>query len=243
MTRNFAIIFPASPSLSTVGNLSSSHAHILREFHPHRPPLALAVPLPALPSFFRFSPPLRCTILTMSAPGSEPGLFPPDHPAPPEPRSTFPWIIALGVVVLIIGVLVAISHHSRPANPGGASLAPPDPYAANLPISSLEMSQASSMAGSQSTYVDGQITNKGDKTVSAITVQVAFHGFANPIAQKETLPLSLIRTRQPYIDTEPVIAAPIHPGETRDFRLIFDNLSQDWNQNYPEIRVISVTTR
>jgi len=55
------------------------------------------------------------------------------------------------------------------------------------------------------------------------------------------MPLTLIRTRQPYVDTQPVAAAPIHPGETRDFRLIFDSLPQDWNQNYPEIRVIAVT--
>jgi len=178
----------------------------------------------------------------MSAPGSEPGLFPPDQPSAPEPRSTLPWVIALGVVLIVLGALVAISHRSQPANPGGAGLAPPDPYAASLPISNLQMSQANSVVGGQSTYVDGQITNRGDKTVSAITVQVAFHGFTNPIAQKATMPLSLIRTRQPYVDTEPVSAAPIHPGETREFRLIFDNIPQDWNQNYPEIRVIAVTT-
>ena len=177
----------------------------------------------------------------MSASGSDPGLFPPDKPAPPEPRSTLPWIIALGVVLIILGVIVGLGHRHQAANPGGAGLAPPDPYAVNLPLSNLQMSQANSAIGGQSTYVDGQITNKGDKTITGITVQVAFHGFANPIAQKATMPLSLIRTRQPYVDTEPVSAAPIRPGETRDFRLIFDNLPQDWNQAYPEIRIISVT--
>jgi hypothetical protein len=40
-----------------------------------------------------------------------------------------------------------------------------------------------------------------------------------------------------------VSAAPIRPGETREFRLIFDNIPQDWNQNYPEIRIITVTGR
>jgi len=69
----------------------------------------------------------------------------------------------------------------------------------------------------------------------------AFHGFTNPIAQKETLPLNLIRMYEPYVDTQPVSAAPIKPDETRDFRLIFDHISQDWNQQYPEIRVIQVS--
>lgn len=177
----------------------------------------------------------------MSTPPSGPGLFRAERPAEREPRSPLPWVIALAVVLIAVGVLIAISRHSEPANPGGAGLAPPDPYAANLPISHLQMSQAGSVAGTQSTYVDGQIANNGTKTVTAITVQVAFHGFENPIAKKETMPLTLIRTRQPYVDTQSVGAAPIHPGETRDFRLIFDSIPQDWNQNYPEIRVIAVT--
>ena len=154
-----------------------------------------------------------------------------------------PWIVALGVVVIAIGVLVALSHRSAPQNPGGAGLAPAHPYAASLPISNIQMSQAGNMAGSQTTYVDGQITNQGPKTVTGITVQVAFHGFSNPIAKKDTMSLTLIRTRQPYVDTEPVSAAPIRPGETREFRLIFDNIPQDWNQNYPEIRIIQVIGR
>jgi len=154
-----------------------------------------------------------------------------------------PWIVALGVVVIAIRVLVVLSHRSAPQNPGGAGLAPADPYAASLPISNIQMSQAGNMAGSQTTYVDGQITNQGQKTVIGITVQVAFHGFTNPIAKKETMPLTLIRTRQPYVDTQPVSAAPIVPGETREFRLIFDNIPQDWNQNYPEIRIIQVLAR
>ena len=178
-------------------------------------------------------------------PSSDPGLFGAGRPAEREPRSRLPWVISLvvAVVIVLIGVLFTVSHRHEPANPGGVGLAPPDPYAASLPITNLQMSQAGSVAGAQSTYIDGQVTNSGHKTVTAITVQVAFHGFENPIARKETMPLTLIRTRQPYVDTQPVGAAPIHPGETRDFRLIFDSLPQDWNQNYPEIRVIAVTAQ
>ena len=127
-----------------------------------------------------------------------------------------------------------------PPNPGGAGLAPPDPYAANLAISNIKMSEASSVAGGKATYIDGTIANHGTQTVSAITVQVAFSDFTKQIVQKETMPLNLIRTHQPYIDTEPVSAAPIAPGETREFRLIFDHVAEGWNQYYPEIRVIEV---
>jgi len=63
------------------------------------------------------------------------------------------------------------------------------------------------------------------------------------VAQNETLPLKLIRTREPYIDVQPVSAAPIRPGTEQDFRLIFDSVSTDWDGAYPEIRILRVETK
>jgi hypothetical protein len=105
------------------------------------------------------------------------------------------------------------------------------------------MSEATSFSGAKVTYIDGQITNSGNRTLTAITVQVGFHSDVGQFAQREALPLNLIRTRQPYVDTETVSAAPIEPGQRRDFRLIFDTVPADWNLQFPEIRVISVRSK
>ena len=179
----------------------------------------------------------------MAKSGQTPDFLSPDKKSAREPRSMLPWVIAGIVVLLVLGIFLVRGHHGPPANPGGAGLAPPDPYAASLPFSNIQMSEASSVAGGKATYIDGQIANKGDETVSGITVQVAFRDFTNQLVQKETMPLNLIRTHEPYIDTQPVSAAPIKPGETREFRLIFDHVADGWNQNYPEIRVIEVNFR
>jgi hypothetical protein len=177
----------------------------------------------------------------MSAGGSQPGMFEPQRPTEREPRSPIPWIVsAVGVIGVLIGLIV-LAHRPERTNPGGAGLAPADPYAASLVISNVKMSQSGSMAGGQNTYIDGQVTNKGQETVTGITVQVGFTGFTGQLVGKPVMPLALIRTREPYVDTEPVGAAPILPGQTKNFRLIFDSVPQDWNQNYPEIRVIQVT--
>ncbi len=50
----------------------------------------------------------------------------------------------------------------------------------------------------------------------------------------------LVRTREPYVDTQPVSANPLKPGDERDFRIILDSVAQDWNGQYPEVRVIQV---
>ena len=74
-------------------------------------------------------------------------------------------------------------------------MAAADPYAARLPISGLQMSEATSFSGAKVTYIDGQIANTGDRTLTAITVQVGFHSDVGQFAQRVALPLSLIRTR------------------------------------------------
>jgi hypothetical protein len=161
-----------------------------------------------------------------------------------EKGSYLPWIIAGAVVVLgVVLLLVFGGKKTPPPNPGGAALAPADPQAANLPITDLKMSESSNFAGGKVTYIDGHIVNTGNQTMTNITVQIAFRDFGNQLVQKETMPLSLIRMREPYVDTEMVTADPIKPGDQRDFRLVLDHVAQDWNGQYPEIRIIQTNSK
>jgi len=57
------------------------------------------------------------------------------------------------------------------------------------------------------------------------------------------VPLMLIRTREPYIDTEPVSAAPLKPGDDREFRLTFETVAENWNTQMPEVRIIETSSR
>jgi hypothetical protein len=161
-----------------------------------------------------------------------------------EATSKVPWIIAAAVAIVSVGIWILVGGRGNQDLPsGGTGMAPADPYAASLPISGLQMSEADSFSGAKVTYIDGQITNTGNRTITGITVQVGFHSDVGQYAQRLAVPLSLIRTRQPYVDIEPVSAAPVEPGQQRDFRLIFDTVPAEWNQQYPEIRVISVHSK
>ncbi len=157
--------------------------------------------------------------------------------ASPE-RSWLPWIVA-AVVILLIVVLAFVFGGRRAANRVASGV---DPYAAQLAISSVQLSQATNFAGDQLTYVDGTIMNHGDRTVTGITVRVLFANDDGEQPQTEQVPLNLIRTRQPYVDTEPVSGAPLKPGTSADFRLIFDDVSSLWNQQIPVVKIQSLTT-
>ena len=164
-------------------------------------------------------------------------------PAQARERNLLPLAVAAAVVLIALAVGVLVFEHPRPATKVTPISAAPDPYASSLPITALAMSESSNLAGGKVTYLDGHIANTGARTVIGVAVQVLFRDGAHEVAQNETLPLKLIRMREPYVDVEPVSAAPLAPGGESDFRLIFDAVSPDWNGAFPEVRVIHVDTK
>ena len=170
----------------------------------------------------------------------QPGMF---ESKPPEGGGVpmVAWGVAgLVVLALIVGLIFATRHNPQ-ASPN--TIQPLAAHAAELPLSQLAMSESTSLSGGKSTFVDGHIQNSGPQTVSGITVQVIFRNDEAMPPQVETLPLSLIRTREPYIDTQPISAAPLKPGDERDFRLIFESIPSNWNTQMPEIHIIRVETK
>jgi hypothetical protein len=151
------------------------------------------------------------------------------------------WIIAGLVVLAVVGGLVFAGRKKAEVPPN--TVLPLAAYAANLPLSQLAMSESTSLSGGKSTFVDGHIRNTGSQTVTGVTVQVIFHNDEAMPPQLETVPLALIRTREPYVDTQMVSAAPLKPGDEREFRLIFESIPTNWNYQMPEVHVVRVDTK
>jgi hypothetical protein len=163
-----------------------------------------------------------------------------------EERNWLPLIVAASAVLLIAVVAILLTMKGENAH-GTVSVtpitAPLDPYAASLSVTRLSMSESANLAGGKVTYVDGFLANNGTRTVTAVTVQVLFIGSSREVTQNQTLPLRLIRVREPAVDLESVSAAPLKPGDEKEFRLIFDTVSPDWDGAYPEIRILHVETK
>ena len=165
------------------------------------------------------------------------------RPAAPAERNWIPLAIAVGIVVAIVAGLFLFFGRNKALSTVTPITAPLDPYASSLEISEIKMSQSSNLAGGQLTYLDGHILNNGTRTVTEITAKVLFRNFNHEVAQNETQPIRLIRMRDPYVDIEPVSAAPLKPGAGADFRLIFESVAQDWDGAYPQIRIVHVETQ
>jgi hypothetical protein len=151
------------------------------------------------------------------------------------------WGAAALIVIVVAAVFFLAGRKAPVAAP--STLQQADAYAASLPLTQLAMSESESLSGGKMTYLDGHVTNTGSRTVTGVTVQVVFANDEAMAPQVDTLPLTLIRTKEPYIDVEPVSADPLKPGGSRDFRLIFETVPDGWNTEMPEVRVIRTETR
>ena len=164
------------------------------------------------------------------------GLIEPS-PLTEQPRESNmrPILLGLALVVVVITVIILLSRGS----PKGPAV--PPPYASNVKLSDLKMSAAENFVGASVTYIDGTVTNDGDKTVIHAMVHVNFRNSLDQIAQAENVPLHVLKTSGPYPDAVDLSSSPLAPRQSKPFRLTFEHISADWNQAYPEVQVTDVT--
>ena len=147
--------------------------------------------------------------------------------------------IAIAVaVVIVIAIVAAFLLRGKPKGSSG-----PPPYAANLTISDLKMSAAQNFVGATVSYVDGTVTNAGDRTVTHVMVEVLFKDDMGQLAQREDIPMQVLKTDGPYPEAVDFSVSPLGPGQSKPFRLTFETISAQWNHSYPDIRVIDVVAR
>ena len=156
-----------------------------------------------------------------------------------EERDNSRVIIAVAVTV-VIGLMLGVALLLRQPP---KQVKQPSPYLVKLKLSDFKMSAAENFIGATVSYIDGKITNTGDKTVTHIMVQVNFEDSMGQVAQREDLPLRVIRSNGAYEEPVDLSAAPLGPGQSATFRLTFDSISSQWNHQYPDITITDVALR
>jgi hypothetical protein len=148
-----------------------------------------------------------------------------------------PILLGVALVLVVVGAIALLTRGS-PKN-----TTTPHPYASNLKLSDLKMSAAENFVGASVTYIDGTVTNTGDKTVGHASVHVAFKNSLGEVAQAEIVPLHVLQTGGPYPDAVDLNLSPLAPGQGKPFRLTFEHISSDWNQAYPDLQVTDVSVK
>jgi hypothetical protein len=161
------------------------------------------------------------------------------QPTATEERDNSRIIIAVAVTLVIGGALAAAVLLREPPR----QVKTPSPYIAKLKLSDFKMSAAENFIGATVSYIDGTITNTGDKSVTRVMVEVNFEDSMGQVAQREDLPLRIVRNNGAYEEPVDLNAAPLVPGKSEYFRLTFDSISAQWNHQYPDITITDVTVK
>jgi uncharacterized protein DUF2393 len=165
------------------------------------------------------------------------GFIEPSPSTHERDSNRIPIFVGMVLVIVVVGIIILFSRGQSKSN------AAPHPYATNIKISDLKMSAAENFVGATVTYLDGTVTNNGDKTVTHAAVHVVFKDSLGQIAQAEDVPLHVLQTGGPYLDAVDLSTSPLAPGQSKPFRLTFEHVTQEWNHEFPELRVMDVSLK
>jgi hypothetical protein len=148
-----------------------------------------------------------------------------------------PILVGIALVVIVVGIIAWLSRNEPRTVTG------PPPYAANLKISNVKMSTAENFVGASVTYIEGKVTNNGDKTVTHVVTQVTFKDSMGQVVQADTIPLYVIDSSGPYPNPVDLSASPLAPSQAKPFRITFEHVSADWSGQYPTLEIADVSVK
>jgi len=134
-------------------------------------------------------------------------------------------LYTLVCALLLAGGLVWYVNRSKPAETTAPLSADAKTYVHNLQLSGVSMKATESYVGQTVTEIEGSIANKGDRVVRHADVTCIFYNFYGEVILRERVP---------------IIVAGLKPGETRAFRLPFDDIPGSWNNQMPQLVIARI---
>jgi hypothetical protein len=144
-----------------------------------------------------------------------------------------PVVISLAtgaVLAVLFGALALVWRSGSAPRPSSPTLSEAQKaYLPQVVAFDARMSSARNFLGDTVYYLDGRVTNKGDKVVLGLELELKFVDLLNQVVLREKI--------HPLNDRTP----PLKPGETRAFRVSFDRFPADWNRAPPSMTPTSVS--
>jgi hypothetical protein len=140
--------------------------------------------------------------------------------------------MALAVGLLFVGggagfwLLDRASKQPPPPPPALTSEA--KAYVRNLKLSEVDMSAREDYFRQKVVEITGKIQNAGDRGLRVVEINCVFY---DPYGQV------VLRQRTPIVTRK---AGGLAAGETKQFRLPFDNLPESWNNVMPQMVIANI---
>jgi len=126
-----------------------------------------------------------------------------------------------GLALICLGAVSC----SRPNQNEGTPTPETKAYLRNLQLSEVTMKATESYAQQVVTEIEGKVTNTGDRTVDFADVACVFYDSGGKLVLREQAT---------------IVKRPLGPGETRSFRLPFDDIPATWNNQMPQLVIAHI---
>jgi len=139
-----------------------------------------------------------------------------------------PVVIGVVAALLVGGLAAYLTYAPKPAPPPPPVLTQEaKDYLPSLKLSDVGLQAAESYINSSLVEVLGKIGNTGTRSVKLVQVNCVFRNvYGQPIRRE----LATIAGK----------TGPLRPGETKPFRLAFENPPQGWNQAMPDLVIAQI---
>ena len=98
----------------------------------------------------------------------------------------------------------------------------------SLKLSDVQMKATESYLKQQVLEILGNIANSGDKSMDTVEIYCVFYDAYGQVVLRQRV--SIVRER----------AGGLKPGETKPFRLPFDDLPESWNKQMPQLVIAGI---
>lgn len=152
--------------------------------------------------------------------------------APVKP--SIPPMAVVGGLVLVLGLagfwyLDRSSRQPAPAPPPLTEEARAYVHDQKLKLSEVDMKAQESYMKQSVVEITGKISNAGERVLKTVELNCVFYDPYGQLVLRERVPIVSVKI------------GTLGPGETRPFRLPFDNIPASWNQAMPQLVIAGIT--
>jgi hypothetical protein len=136
--------------------------------------------------------------------------------------------VAISVLVIALAVgggLLWFVNRPKPVEATAPLSADAKAYVRNLHLGEVTMKATENYMKQMVTEIEGKITNAGDRTVQHADVYCVFYNSYGEVILRERVP---------------IVVTNLKPGETRAFRLPFDDIPGGWNNQMPQLVIARI---
>lgn len=147
------------------------------------------------------------------------------QPAPSIPRLP---LIVIGAIALLGSALFYYLQVSKAPDPNFPLTPEAKTYTRNLQLSEVEMKASESYFKQVVVEIDGKIANTGDRNLTVVDIYCVFYDAYGQL---------VLRKRVPIVNQR---MGGLKPGESKSFRMPFDELPESWNHNMPQLVIAGI---